>query len=219
MTSNKFLLILLILICQNLFADERQGEVKVARITAEGTGCTNGSVSSNFSPDLKEFSILFDNFIATSGAQSGATLDRKNCNVHLQIKMHENWQFALATADYRGFVALEDGTQATHKVIYQMNKNRGEKSLNQSVFKGPLIDGYTIQHSVNSGELEWTECKNKNLNLKIKVDLIAQSINPRASNNGAQITLDSLDGAVAEQKFGILWRKCDSKKIKNNNKF
>src|SRR5690606_5732798 len=84
-------------------------EVYVHSISYGGSGCPQGSVGSSFSNDRKSFTLIFDSFVAYSGAGVPITEARKNCQLNINLRLPNGFSYSVASFDYRGYVSLPRG--------------------------------------------------------------------------------------------------------------
>lgn len=189
--------------------------VQIVDVRTRGSGCIDGASRAVLSPDGKTFSIFMDNYTAL--ADPGFTLDRKACTVDLSVASPAGWSFTIASADYRGFISAEAGTQVSHQVLYAFDgsvppnerpgfeNSVGKYSFIQKVFQGPMNEDYFVHNVIDPRAQLWSSCSGAVPNhLLIQTFLIAK-IN--APGRSAQITLDSVDGILAQQ-FSLTWKKC-----------
>src|SRR4051794_19530380 len=78
-----------------------------------GTGCPGGSVSATLSPDKKSLSLIFDQFVATAGGNSGRAIDRKTCNIAVPVHIPQGISISVIDVDYRGYIFLPSGGRGT----------------------------------------------------------------------------------------------------------
>lgn len=182
--------------------------VHIDRVELAGNGCQPGSAVASISPDRNELTLLFDNFISEVGGSRPSTIDKKTCNMNIHFQIPDGWSMSLASADYRGFIALDEGTTAIHQAHYAFTHSRGEKSFSARTLKGPLNENYYFHNVINTDADGWSQCNVRKMKMKVRVNLETQ-IQKRIGNLNpyGQITLDSVDTSL-EQKFQVAWRPC-----------
>jgi hypothetical protein len=170
-------------------------------ITYGGSGCNQGTVASSISEDLTTFTLIFDEFIAETGAGKSIKDSRKNCQVNVDLRYPEGWSYSIVSVDYRGFVSIPAGTTATQTSNYYFSGEQQQSSY-KSVFTGPYENNYLVSDKIATSAVVWSPCGK----------VIQGNVNAAVSISGdrtksALMTVDSIDGKV-EQKFGIQWRQC-----------
>ena len=91
-----------------------KGAVSVANLDVdlEGSGCKAKDVSVNLASDNSAMIIIFDKFIAADGPKAISTETRALCRINIGMNL-PGWAFDVASADFRGFVYLEKGVEAS----------------------------------------------------------------------------------------------------------
>lgn len=190
--------------------------VHIQQIQAMGNGCPAGSYSAMIAPDGQSFSLLLDQYIAESTRQM--TLDRKTCQLRVDFAVPPGWQYAIISADYRGFASVEGGALATHQALYSFDGSKppnerpgfqdgSSYSFKIQNFNGPFQDNYFVRNQIDPRIAPWSPCGAQIQSLFVSTFLTARALNWR-SPASAQITLDTIDGQVQSQKFGLSWRQC-----------
>ena len=81
-------------------------------LDTEGSGCRSGTVSAQFSTDNSIVNIIFDDFAAAVGPDAGETKKRALCKVNVTMSS-PGWAFDVNTVDFRGFIELGKGVNAS----------------------------------------------------------------------------------------------------------
>jgi hypothetical protein len=178
-----------------------RNEVSIRQITVNGSGCPPGSVASAISEDLKSFTLLFSEFIASSGPGVTAPDNRKNCLLNVDIRYPQGWSYSVATIDYRGFVSVPRGVTAVQRSTYYFSGQTQQATIT-SRWVGPRSDDYLVRNQVPISQIVWSKCGvtergNINTQIRLEGDL----------TKSAQMTVDSIDGTL-KQIYGIQWRRC-----------
>ncbi|UOF01299.1 DUF4360 domain-containing protein [Bdellovibrio reynosensis] len=191
--------------------------VRVQSLQALGSGCPAGSYSANISPDGQSFSLLLDNYVASSTMQN--PISRLMCELRVNFHVPRGWSFAVVSADYRGYAYAEAGTYAVHQALYSFDgsKPRNERpgyengstyNFRQQEFRGPYNDNYYIRHDIDPRLAHWSPCRNDDTQtLFLTTFLMSRNLN-LSSLVQAQITLDSVDGRVQSQNYRFAWKRC-----------
>lgn len=165
-----------------------------------GTGCPSGTVAASVSPDGKELSILFDQFVVEAGASVGRRLDRKSCNISIPVQVPQGYSVAIFNVDYRGFNALPRGTRSQLTADYFFAGQTGPRSTR--AFTGPQDRDYLVNDRLLASALVWSACGDS-VNFRINTSLLVQSPN----GADAMATLDSTD-LSAGIVYQLQWRRC-----------
>jgi hypothetical protein len=170
-----------------------------------GTGCPAGTVSATLSPDAKTLSLIFDQYVAQAGGDTGRRMDRKNCQVAIPVHVPQGYSFSIVDMDYRGYNSLPAGASSTFNVEYFLAypgaPARGPRYSKN--FSGPLEQDYLVQNSLGLEAVVWSPC-GTDVNLRASTSMVAQA-NRRGEQTMA--TLDSID-AKAGVVYSLQWRKC-----------
>src|SRR5258708_1302919 len=84
-------------------------EVRLGNPEYGGSGCPAGSAAVAVSPDARALSILFDQFIAEAGGDTGRSITRKTCNLAVPVHIPQGYSVSIFQIDYRGFNSLPYG--------------------------------------------------------------------------------------------------------------
>ncbi len=207
----KILSLLLILSSIQAFSQTTPEGVQIIDSVISGDGCLAGQVRGQLSPDKKELSFLFDNFITESGTPVAPRIDRKHCVIRMKIAIPENWSMSLASVDYRGFANVEEGGVAEHNAKYNLNKDKAEATFSNMTIQGPFSDIYFHRYSLPPEQQSWSVCRARQVQLMIKISLSSLSAKQVGSKRPITLlTLDSLDTST-RQSFGVNWKPCEIK--------
>lgn len=191
--------------------------VRVQSVQALGSGCPIGSYSATVSPDGQSFSVLLDNYVASSTMQN--PISRLMCELRVNFRVPRGWSFAVVSADYRGYAYAEAGTVAVHQALYSFDgskpknerpgyENGSTYNFRQQEFRGPYNDNYYIRHDIDPRLAHWSPCRNDDTQtLFVTTFLMSRNLN-LSSLVQAQITLDSIDGRMQAQNYKFAWRTC-----------
>jgi hypothetical protein len=81
-------------------------------VDLEGGGCKPGDASVTIARDNSAMTIIFDKFQAADGPKAGKTKSRAFCRVTIGINS-PGWAFDITSADFRGYVNIEKGVEAS----------------------------------------------------------------------------------------------------------
>src|SRR4051812_29314946 len=68
--------------------------VVVRGISYAGSGCPAGSLSENISLDYRGLSVIMDSFVAEIGPDIPLSMNRKNCQVMVDLDYPDGWQYS-----------------------------------------------------------------------------------------------------------------------------
>jgi hypothetical protein len=175
-------------------------EVYVQSITYGGSGCPQGSVGSSFANDRKSFTLIFDSFVASQGPGVPVTENRKNCQLNVNLRVPNGFQFSIGTADYRGYVNLPAGVTARQKSTYSFAGSPAQVTSGSN-FTGPVAKDYLSRDEIPFSTVAWSAC-----GAVVPININAE-VRTSGGSSSAQITTDSVDGKV-EHILGLRWRAC-----------
>lgn len=164
-----------------------------------GTGCPAGSVSATLSPDNTQLSLLFDAF--TVEARGSTRVDRKSCNVAIPVHVPQGYSVSIMEIDYRGYLSLPRGAQATFAAEYFLAGSAGPRF--QETFRGRIDDDYMINNTLEVTGVVWSPCGAQAI-LRTNASMRVMT-NSRGEQ--ALATVDSMDvdsGII----YHIQWRRC-----------
>ncbi len=197
-----------LLLASNSFAQALvpSGPVVIKRISANGTGCPAGTVSTNISDDKQAFTLTFSEFVAEAGPGLASSVGRKNCILTATLGVPVGWQYSVGSFFYRGFMGLDLGIRATHSTSYFF-AGVGRQGTFQSTKDGAYSSDYVFSDKVGLASVNWSDCnaeRDLNINTSIRVSNTNPALYPNAQG---LITNDSIDGEI-KQVFGLTWRRC-----------
>lgn len=201
------LFLITLLACAFAQAQLRPGDVALESVQLAGTGCPAGSARAELSPDGTALTILYDRF----QAQVGRTVHtaRANCQVLVRIRKPQLYSFAVESADFRGFVALERGARAEQRVrietgsdaLARINVNIGAQS-----WLGPLNQNFTVSAARPVEGLKYLSCLQPQRSAQLNVMSTITLENGRSNAEGL-IAVDSFDGSLV-QRYRLRWMNC-----------
>ena len=81
-------------------------------VDTDGNACRPGSVGVALSLDNSLINLIFDNFQAAIGPNAGSIKKRALCKVNITISS-PGWAFDVETVDFRGYIKLGSGVDAS----------------------------------------------------------------------------------------------------------
>lgn len=174
--------------------------VYVQSITYGGSGCPAGSVAQSLSIDRSTFTLIFDSFIASKGPGHPAADALKSCQLNLNLKIPQGWQYSIATIDHRGYVQLPKKMKAIQESTYYFQGDGALASADSS-FVGPVTKNYLIRDTLPFSTVVWSSCdKVRPLNITTQLQL-------KGGTEAGQITTDNIDGKIGFV-LGLRWKPC-----------
>jgi Domain of unknown function (DUF4360) len=178
-------------------------DVQLGQPAYGGNGCPAGTASAVLSPDAKELSILFDQYVAQAGGSTGLTLDRKSCNVAIPVHVPSGWSVSILQFDYRGFNDIPAGASSRFSVSYFFAGAQGPTYA--KTFAGPLSDDYLLSNVLAATAYVWSPCGADTI-LRTNTSMIAQT---NRYQQQTMATVDSID-IKAGLVYQLQWRRCSA---------
>ncbi|MEU5539784.1 DUF4360 domain-containing protein [Streptomyces sp. NPDC020362] len=190
-----------------VFDDPPPDKIVIDVATVNGSGCPAGTAAVAVSPDNTAFTVTYSNYLAQAGGNSDPTAFRKNCQLNLVVHVPQGFTYAVASADYRGFLSLQPGASATQKASYYFQGSSNTASRTHP-FSGAYNDDWQATDSTDWAQLVWSPCgvlRNFNINTELRVN--AGSTSP---GKVSFMTMDSTDGDISTV-YHLAWKQCPSK--------
>jgi hypothetical protein len=191
-------ILLLLLSSASLFADD----IYLGNPGYGGTGCPQGTVSATLSPDQKQLSILFDQYVVEAGREVAKRIDRKSCNIAIPVHIPQGYSVSILSIDYRGFNSLTNGARSQFSVEYFFADAPGPKFTRN--FSGPVTDDFLINNQLAVGAIIWSRC-GADVNLRTNSSMLVQA---NARGDQALASIDSQD-ISAGLIYHLQWRRCN----------
>lgn len=174
--------------------------------TVNGSGCPAGTAAVAVSPDNTAFTVTYSSYLAQAGGNSDPTAFRKNCQLNLIVHVPQGFTYAIASADYRGFLSLQPGASATQKASYYF-QGSSQTVPRTHPFSGAYNDDWQATDSTDWAQLVWAPCgveRNFNINTELRVNSGTQ-----APDKVSFMTMDSTDGDISTV-YHLAWKECPS---------
>lgn len=175
------------------------GSVSISSFGANGTGCPEGSVAANISPDNRALTLLFDSYVIDS-TETESFINQKNCLINMSLKAPAGWRYALFSIDYRGFADLSQGASAHQETEYAFGIS-GQKRIGAMDLNGPVSIDYHERQTGSISELAWSDCGNGGGPDVLSITTIA-SVNTKPAPNEINQHLASSRSRYAEAILG-----------------
>jgi len=178
------------------------GTVVIKGVSYGGTGCPQGTMSSQISSDRSIVTLIFDSYIASIGPGISVTEQRKNCQLNVDLQYPGGFQYSILSADYRGYASIQKGVTGTLKSTYYFSGQTAQTST-QYDFVGPVNGDYLKADEADSTSIIWSPCGAAGmLNINSQVRLTSSN----ASATGL-LTTDSTDLKFTQVVY-VQWQKC-----------
>lgn len=182
-------------------------EVQTGAPLYYGNGCPKGSVSIAFAPDNLSFSVLYDKMVANIAATDHRRNRHRACEILIPMTIPKNMALSLENIDYRGFAALPTNGRAVLQAAYgfwpSAHGYRYDGNHFQRKFKAPYMDEYQISTDAFDKDHKPTSACGGRVYLRLGDHLHLQA----QKGADAQITLDSVDGALG-QHYNLSLKRC-----------
>ncbi|GIE75277.1 hypothetical protein Aph02nite_12270 [Actinoplanes philippinensis] len=183
---------------------EPPDDMTISVVSANGSGCPQGSAVVEVSPDNKAFTVSYSKFVAEVGPQSGALDYRKQCQIALNVLIPSGYTYGIARADYRGYARLEEGATASETAFYYF-QGMSKTGVSKYQFSGFMDDSWQVTDEIEVEAITWLPCGSSrylNINTELKV-------NRGWSNKSTTsfITMDSSDLNL-DTIYRVAWKQC-----------
>lgn len=166
--------------------------LKIQSISYAGTGTPQGTVAQSFSSDRMSFTLIFDQFVASSGPGAPASEASKNSAFTLELQGDPGGGHANLAVTVRGFVQLPDGVTGT--VTTRLRQGPSGKivpgSESTETFNGPLAKDYLVRRDFDLNPSAWSSAVSDGAVVEVVIALSGPDL------LSAQLTVDSLDGKL-----------------------
>ncbi|MEV5434600.1 DUF4360 domain-containing protein [Streptomyces sp. NPDC052682] len=189
------------------FVDPPPDKIVINVATVNGSGCPQGTTAVAVSEDNTAFTVTYSDYLAQAGGASDPTAFRRNCQLNLIVHVPQGFTYAIASADYRGFAALQPGASATQRASYYFQGSSNTASRSHP-FTGPYNDNWQATDTTDWAQLVWAPCgvqRNFNINTELRVNAGTQS-----ADKVSFMTMDSTDGDISTV-YHLAWKECPKK--------
>jgi hypothetical protein len=186
------------------FEDPPPDKIVIKVATVNGSGCPAGTTAVAVSEDNTAFTVTYSDYLAQAGGGSDPTAFRKNCQLNLIVHVPQGFTYAIASADYRGFAALQSGASSTQRASYYFQGSPSTASKTHP-FSGPYNDNWQATDTTDWAQLVWAPCgvqRNFNINTELRVNAGTSS-----ANKVSFMTMDSTDGDISTV-YHMAWKEC-----------
>ncbi|GAB2842352.1 DUF4360 domain-containing protein [Streptomyces deserti] len=186
------------------FVDPPPDKIVIKVATVNGSGCPQGTAAVAVSEDNTAFTVTYSDYLAQAGGGSDPTAFRRNCQLNLIVHVPQGFTYAIASADYRGFAALQPGASGTQRASYYFQGSPNTASRSHP-FNGPYNDNWQATDTTDWAQLVWAPCgvqRNFNINTELRVNA-----GSTAPDKVSFMTMDSTDGDISTI-YHLAWKEC-----------
>ncbi|MWA07824.1 DUF4360 domain-containing protein [Streptomyces sp. BA2] len=179
-------------------------KIVIELATVNGSGCPLGTTAVAVSPDNTAFTVTYSDYLAQVGPGTRPTDFRKNCQLNLRVHVPQGITYAIARADYRGFMNLEKGATAQQKASYYF-QGMPQTAAATHGFAGPRADNWQVSDVTDIDALVWAPCgeeRNFNINTELRVNTGTSD-----RTKTSFITMDSTDASIGTV-YHLAWKTC-----------
>ena len=174
-------------------------------VGVNGSGCPQSTVGVQVSPDNTAITITYSNYLAQVGVGASPLDFRKNCQIAMNVHVPQGFTYAIAKADYRGFVHLESGASGYEAANYYF-QGESQNARVQHNFFGPRDGDWTTTDVAGVASLSFLPCgemRNLNVNTELRVNAGTSDTRTKTS----MLTMDSTDTSLTTV-YHLAWKKC-----------
>ncbi|MEU3145028.1 MULTISPECIES: DUF4360 domain-containing protein [unclassified Streptomyces] len=186
------------------FVDPPPDRIVIKVATVNGSGCPQGTTAVAVSEDNTAFTVTYSDYLARAGGTSDPTASRKNCQLSLIVHVPQGFTYAIASADYRGFAALQPGASGTQRASYYFQGSPNTEYRSHP-FTGPHDDNWQATDTTDWAQLVYAPCgvqRNFNINTELRV-----SAGTSSPDKVSFMTMDSTDGDISTT-YHMAWKEC-----------
>lgn len=186
------------------FVDPPPDRIVIKVATVNGSGCPQGTTAVAVSEDNTAFTVTYSDYLAQAGGTSDPTASRKNCQLSLIVHVPQGFTYAIASADYRGFAALQPGATGTQRASYYFQGSPNTEYRSHP-FAGPYDDNWQATDTTDWAQLVYAPCgvqRNFNINTELRV-----GVGTSSPGKVSFMTMDSTDGDISTT-YHMAWKEC-----------
>ncbi|WP_406353539.1 DUF4360 domain-containing protein [Streptomyces sp. NBC_01635] len=186
------------------FVDPPPDKIVIKVATVNGSGCPQGTTAVAVSEDNTAFTVTYSDYLAQAGGASDPTASRKNCQLSLIVHVPQGFTYAIASADYRGFAALQPGATGTQRASYYFQGSPNTEYRSHP-FAGPYDDNWQATDTTDWAQLVYAPCgvqRNFNINTELRV-----GVGTSSPGKVSFMTMDSTDGDISTT-YHMAWKEC-----------
>jgi hypothetical protein len=179
-------------------------KITIQIVTVNGTGCPLGTAAVAVSPDNEAFTVTFSQYLAATGPGYRLPDARRNCQLNLKVNVPSGFTYAIASADYRGYMDLAPGATALERANYYFQGQSPTMFMEHPFTSGDTGD-WIASDQTDLASVVYAPCGEQrlfNVNTELRVNA---GTSPKSATS--YISMDSADGAIATT-YHFTWLHC-----------
>lgn len=141
---------------------------KFAKVVANGSGCPQGTATTQISDDGLVFTTTFSAY--TINLTPNKTLDSKFCQLAIEVIAPPGYSYAVSSFTYEGYAYLESGASANLNAIYYHSGVPQRPTGPAKNIRGPYDDTWSFTESITTSDINWSPCGAKrDLNIRTTI--------------------------------------------------
>jgi hypothetical protein len=96
-------------------------QVQVTSISVSGSGCPQGTITTDISPEGTVLTLGFDSYQTAVGPGVRGSDREKNCDVFITLRYPLGCTSTTVSTTYHGFAQLEDGVEGSFPATYSLS--------------------------------------------------------------------------------------------------
>ena len=173
-----------------------------ADVTANGTGCPQGTWNTRISRDGLVFTTTFSAYEARVGSQSSVAV--RDCQLAIRLHTPAGRSFSVQSFSYTGYAFLQQGVIGRQLATYYFQGQPVQTPSGRGDLVGPHDADYLFKDDVPIDDAVWSPCGVER-DLMINTRILLQSSSPGASG---YMNLGAVDGSSA-LVVKLASRRCD----------
>jgi hypothetical protein len=160
-----------------------------ADVTAEGSGCPQGSWSTEISPDGEVVTIVFSAY--ELDLTPGTERITKDCDLAITVAPQRGRSYSLSSMSYSGYRFLERGVSARMAIDYAFDESSVRSTTHE--LSGPLDEEYLVVDEFEPADGVLSRCgAESTLHVRTELDLE----NDECHEGSGYINVSALDGSA-----------------------
>ena len=188
--------------------------VKIMDFSYNGSGCPQGSVLGDVSPDNEVITLIFSDYRVEKLANEPAGAKR-NCAMRFTLDAPAGWSHAVFSMNVQGYADLQPGLVGIQNLGYSYADGSGRNPLGKMRIEGPYADDYVRSEQISTSALSWSSCSKNRHQILVNSAIAIESQNQQGKAATGMMTVDVMENVLeggstgkVTQQFGVLWKRC-----------